>query len=188
MDINKLYEILLSDKPSLEIKKHEEELFEFIPELKVCKGFDQNNPWHIYDVYEHTLLVIDDVPSEIKVRLAALFHDIGKPLSYKEDEHGIGHFHGHWEESQRIFEEFADKYNVDENIKYISSNLIFYHDLNLGKLSDEELDKVFNIFSKENIDLLFDLKRADLYAHAEKYHSYIENIKKQEERTLSRCR
>lgn len=188
MDINKLYEILLSDKPSEEIKNNEEKIFDLIPELKVCKGFDQNNPWHIYDVYEHTLHVIDGVKPNILTRLAALFHDIGKPIVYKEDDQKIGHFFGHWIESQKIFESFAKKYNLDEETIYMVSNLIYYHDLNLLKLSDEEIDKVYDIFKDEGLELLFDLKESDLYAHTEKYHGYIEVINKMKDRLSSKKR
>ena len=182
MDINELYKILVSDKPSEEIIKNEEEIFKLIPELKTCKGFDQNNPWHIYDVYEHTLHVIDGVKPNLLVRLAALFHDIGKPLSYYEDDQGIGHFHGHWVKSQKIFEEFAKKNNIDDETVYIVSNLIFYHDLNLLRLSDDEIEKLHDIFDNDGLELLFDLKESDLYAHTKKYHGYIEVINKMKER------
>ena len=80
-----LFKILLSDKPSDRIKNNEKEIFEFIPELKDCKGFNQNNDWHVYDVYEHILHVVDYVEEDLILRLTALFHDIGKPLSYTED-------------------------------------------------------------------------------------------------------
>ena len=91
MDIEKLYNILLSDKPSDNILASEKEIFLLIPELENCKGFNQNNEWHIYDVYEHILHVIDNVPSNLNLRLAALFHDIGKPTSFTKDEEGSGH-------------------------------------------------------------------------------------------------
>ena len=74
MDVNKLYEILMDDKPSILIKENEDYFFSLIPELKVCKGFNQNNPWHIYDVYEHILHVVDETPKDLSLRLVALFH------------------------------------------------------------------------------------------------------------------
>ena len=86
----------MSNKPSKKLLASEQKLFKLIPELEKCKSFKQNNDWHIYDVYEHILHVVDYVPNNISIRLAALFHDIGKPASYKEDEFGIGHFYGHW--------------------------------------------------------------------------------------------
>ena len=50
-----LESILVSDEVSSLIRENEEGLFSFIPELGLCKGFNQNNEWHIYDVYDHTL-------------------------------------------------------------------------------------------------------------------------------------
>ncbi len=79
MNLDQLHGMLLMDKPSEEILKNEAELFEFIPELKACKGFEQNNEWHVYDVYGHILHVLDNVPSNLILKMTALFHDIGKP-------------------------------------------------------------------------------------------------------------
>lgn len=62
-DVKNLFNILLSDKPSELIKYHEEKIFLLITELEKSKGFNQNNEWHIYDVYEHILHVIDGAPN-----------------------------------------------------------------------------------------------------------------------------
>lgn len=139
MELNLLMNILTQDKPSELIRNNEEEIFKIIPELSICKNFNQNNIWHIYDVYEHILHVIDGVPNNINLRIAALFHDIGKPFVYKEDELGVGHFYAHWIKSKEIFDNFAEKYNIDKSTKEIISNLILYHDLNIEKITDEEL-------------------------------------------------
>ena len=78
MTYNKLLEILLSDDVYDLFKQNEKEIFEIIPELKICKGFEQNSKWHIYDVYEHILHVVSNGENNIYLRLSALFHDIGK--------------------------------------------------------------------------------------------------------------
>ena len=91
-----LINILLKDKPSEFIKNNINDIIQIIPELSFCINFNQNNIWHIYDVFEHILQVVDGVPNNLSLRIAALFHDIGKPFVYKEDENGIGHFYGHW--------------------------------------------------------------------------------------------
>ena len=166
---------LLSEKPSFYISKNEEQLFKLIPELKVCKGFNQNNDWHIYDVYDHTLSVIDNVSPNFYLRLAALFHDIGKPLSYTEDENGVGHFYGHWIKSKEIFDKYADKYNLDDYTKSIVSNLILYHDIRIPKLSENEIDELLNIFEPNEIEMLFELKRADLLSQNSKYHYLLDD-------------
>ena len=186
MNIDELFSILLSDNPSERIKENEEEIFKLIPELKICKGFNQNNPWHIYDVYEHILHVIDNVDNNIVLRLCALFHDIGKPVVYTEDEKKIGHFYNHWIVSQDIFNRFSSKYNLDNELTKLVSNLIFYHDLNISKLNQDELNKLFEIFSIEQLKMLFEFKKADLLAQNKEYHYLLDDIEKQRKQILSK--
>lgn len=64
----------------------------FIPELKDLIGFQQNNPYHAYDVFDHTVHAIGKCESDdLVVRLAVFFHDFGKPHSYQDGEDGIRH-------------------------------------------------------------------------------------------------
>jgi len=73
------------------------ELLEFIlPELIESIGFEQNR-FHTQDVFEHTLTVVENSPLDLKLRLAAVFHDIGKPQSLSVDEKGDRHFYLHEE-------------------------------------------------------------------------------------------
>ena len=174
MTFKDLLIILNKEKPSEELKERKEELFSLIPELKTCDGFDQNNPWHVYDVLEHTFHVVDGVSSNYIVRLAALFHDIGKPLSYYVGEDNLGHFHGHWVKSQEIFHKFAKKNNMDDKSRDLIEKLIFYHDLNVRKLNEEDFDKFIKEFNKDEIIMLFNLKKSDLLAHSPKYHYILE--------------
>lgn len=66
-----------------------------IPELLQQKGFDQRTPYHCYDVLEHSARTVENTPNTPLLRWAALLHDIGKPVSFFEDETGRGHFYGH---------------------------------------------------------------------------------------------
>ena len=186
MDIKELYDILLSEKPSEEIKNNEKKIFELIPELEVCKGFNQNNPWHIYDVYDHIMHVVDNVDNNIIIRMAALFHDIGKPNTYTEDENKIGHFYGHYIESVKIFDAFSKRNNLNEDIVSSVKKLIFYHDKNIGKCNDEELKELSNIFTLDEIRMLFQLKKADLLAQNKKYHYILENYEVEEKELLKK--
>lgn len=49
----------------------------YIPELVRLKGLVQNK-YHAKDAWEHTLHVVRNTPPQILLRLAGLFHDIGK--------------------------------------------------------------------------------------------------------------
>lgn len=65
-----------------------------LPEMMPTYEFEQNK-FHIHDVYEHTLWVIGRAPNNLIVRLAALFHDLGKPDTLSVDEDGQRHFYKH---------------------------------------------------------------------------------------------
>lgn len=174
--------ILLSNDVYNELKFHENEIIELIPELRKCKGFNQNNSWHIFDVYEHILHVVSAVEPNIYLRLSALFHDIGKPLTYTEDGKGIGHFYNHWLKSLEIFSKYKDKFGLSNDDYNLISYLIFYHDINIEMLSDEEKDIIVGKIGIENIGYLFELKKADLLAQSSDYHYLLENINNEQKR------
>ena len=185
MDINELYEILLSEKPSTGILLNEDRIFAMIPELEECKGFNQNSVWHIYDVYNHILKVVDNVPCNLPLRLAALFHDVGKPKRYTEDERG-GHFYGHWEESRQIFYRFAEENRLNVNLELLVSKLILHHDINLGKMTAEGIKHLLEIYSKEELEMLFELKKADLLAQNSEYHYLLDTYENQKQKLMKK--
>ena len=80
--------IMASPKPSVGMKLLEETglLSIFIPEFGVCRGCVQSDyrAFHKFDVMDHLLYACDGAPAaKLNVRLAALFHDIGKPAAKK---------------------------------------------------------------------------------------------------------
>ena len=180
MTIDMLFWILQSERPSELLNKYESQLFSLIPDLKNCKGFNQNNDWHIYDVYEHILMVTDKTDNILPLRLAALFHDVGKPYTYTTDAKGIGHFFNHWTISMDIFNDFATEENIDYDIASLASKLIYYHDINFLKIDEADLEDFLFTFDSNEIDLLFNLKRADLLSQNPKYISHMKNIDEQE--------
>ncbi len=66
---------------------------DFIPELSKLK-ITQDPEHHHKDVLEHTLTVVERVEPDLVLRLAALFHDIGKPET-KEIIEGKVAFYNH---------------------------------------------------------------------------------------------
>ena len=75
-----------------------------IPEIKAMIGFEQNNPYHVYDVWKHTIVSVNEA-EDIVLKLTMFFHDIAKPSCYTLDEKGIGHFYGHGDVSAKITSE-----------------------------------------------------------------------------------
>lgn len=66
----------------------------FLPEMEALVGVEQQ-PHHSCDVFDHTTLVVRRTPARLEVRLAALLHDIAKPLTRTVDAQGVTHFYGH---------------------------------------------------------------------------------------------
>ncbi len=91
-----LEKILLEEFPADGIRAfHELGLLEiFIPEALPSVGFEQNE-FHVHDVFEHTLSVIERTPRDLTLRLSALFHDLGKPHTLSVDDNGRRHFYEH---------------------------------------------------------------------------------------------
>lgn len=164
---SELARILMSDFPSEELRKRREELGVLIPEFKHSFNFDQKNIWHPYDVFEHTLRVVDGVGNNnFYLRIAALFHDIGKPYKMTIDENGQGHFYGHWNKSKEIFIRHSDNFYVGKSSLGLICDLIEYHDLSINKDNVREFMK---IFSEDEMDLLFLLKKSDILAQNEEF-------------------
>ena len=69
-----------------------------LPEILPCVGFDQRNPHHCYDVWEHTARAVGAAPPTRVLRWTMLLHDLGKPKCFTQDANGIGHFYGHTDE------------------------------------------------------------------------------------------
>ena len=111
-DREKLEQILKGQSIS---EDEEQIIFEIIPELLDEKDFLQNNPWHIYDVWNHTKKVFENSKVDTEIRLVLLLHDIGKPHSYQDDENGIRHFRGHSQKSAEISEEILKRLGYSEN-------------------------------------------------------------------------
>lgn len=172
-----LIQILITKNPAKYIRDNKEVIFEVIPELKPLDGFNQQNNYHIYDVFEHTLKVLENTKQNIYLRFAALFHDIGKPNSFTIDEKGKGHFYGHPEVSKEIFESVATRLKFDNFTKNEVGKLIKFHDYDLGK-KRKSIFNFFNKFGTRNIDLLFELKKADIKAQNPEYIYRLDDLNK----------
>lgn len=89
---DELRRMLTSDRPrvALELLDASGLLEVILPEVAACKGVLQSG-YHTHDVYGHTLLAVERVPGDLVLRLAALFHDVGKPSTATPDGAFTGH-------------------------------------------------------------------------------------------------
>lgn len=135
-----------------------------LPEIKDCIGFSQNNRHHIYDVWEHTARAVSAAPQDPILRLALLFHDVGKPSSYTVDQNGEGHFYGHaklsGEMTHRALKRLkCDRYTMDEVVWLVS-----YHDYQAPPMP-KHARRLLSRFGEERTRRLLHMKMADSSSH-----------------------
>jgi tRNA nucleotidyltransferase (CCA-adding enzyme) len=90
---DEMCKLLGAERPSrgLELMRATGLLAEVLPELLEGVGVTQNR-FHKFDVYHHTLAVVDGTRGDAVVRLGALLHDIGKPRARQPREGAPGEF------------------------------------------------------------------------------------------------
>ncbi|MBQ6272477.1 MAG: HD domain-containing protein [Clostridiales bacterium] len=138
-----------------------------IPEIAPMQGFEQNNPHHIFDCWEHTLAAMMVAPPTPVLRAAMLFHDIGKPSCYELGEDGIGHFRGHPKVSAVMTEEILRRFKVDTDTKETVVLLVKAHDVPLEPTLKSVRRRLAQ-YGEETVRLLLEVKRADISAHSMK--------------------
>lgn len=97
------------------------------PEISASVGFDQHSRYHLYDVWKHSAVAIENSVADREVRLALFFHDIAKPKCCVFDEEGNGHFPGHEIESAEMAEKIMRRMNYSSDTIKCVSQLIKYH-------------------------------------------------------------
>ena len=87
-----------------------------LPEILPCVGFDQRNPHHCYDVWEHTAYAVGAVPPTRVLRWTMLLHDLGKPNCFTQDAEGVGHFYGHTSLSAELAEDVMRRLHFEHTL------------------------------------------------------------------------
>ncbi|MBU5677224.1 HD domain-containing protein [Alkaliphilus sp. MSJ-5] len=176
--------ILMSQKPSFGIRLLEEVnlLGIFIPELQKCVGFNQRNPYHNYDVFDHILKVLDNTPLDLTLRWAALLHDIAKPLTFFLDKNGKGRFFGHDIKGAQVARKILGRLGYQEEFIKAVAALIETHMSRYNIMKEKGIKKLIDKVGEENIEKLFQLQRADIKGKREPYDftniEFIENMTK----------
>lgn len=127
-------------------------LGEIIPEILPCVGFEQKTHYHNLNVWEHTVKAICSIEPVVHLRLAMLFHDLGKPFCY-QFYNGEGHFKGHASISQEICEKRMKELRFDNDTLQNVLALVKRHDM-IIKNDDVIIKKQLNKYGE---NLFFDL-------------------------------
>ena len=132
-----------------------------IPEIKDIYDFNQYNPHHNKDLWEHTLEVFQNVPNELDLKYAALLHDIGKPLTQNFDKEGIGHYYGHDKIGANMAKDILKKLRQTTEIVNNVSNLIDNHMLLHQDMNLKTMAKHIRKLTPEIFEKLIKLNIAD---------------------------
>ena len=133
----------------------------FIPELKDMFDFPQNNPWHIWDVFGHTIHAVEYCDSDdLVVRLAVFFHDFGKPHSYQDGEDGIRHFKGHGKVSADMTDSIMKRLRFDNETRNNVVELVYYHDATF-EVGKKYVKRWLNKIGEKQFRRLLQVKKAD---------------------------
>lgn len=161
-ELNKL--LTLAAKPSIGFFVMQESglLHHVLPELEACIGVDQPGGYHKYPVFEHILYTIDACKPELRLRLAALFHDINKPQCKRIVDDGATFYshevHGA-KTSQRVMKRLRYSNDLIEEVSILVERHMFTTDV-----TDKGLRRLVRRVGVPLIFDLLDLRRADVVA------------------------
>lgn len=138
-----------------------------LPEIAKMYGVEQNHPHHIYDVFSHTMISVENAPKDLTIRLAMLLHDIGKPYT-KETVDGVDRFHEHHLKSVEIAIDILSRLNVSNKIKNEVLELISLHDREIIE-SPKAVRRLLNQLQYTSLENLLAVKKADAIAQNNSY-------------------
>ena len=149
------------------LREYPEVLAVIIPEIAPMVGYDQMNHHHHFDLWEHTVQGVENVPPEPDLRLTMLLHDTGKPAVRTLDDRGEAHFRGHHKVSAEIAERVTDDLRCDRETRDRVIRLVYYHDMPMRTASGAvNLDRSYllrqlNRFGEKDLRALFLIHCAD---------------------------
>ena len=169
--------IVSSDSFCVQLLLYKDVFSLFIPELKSMFDFQQNNPYHAYDVFGHTVHAIKQCNSDdLVVKLAVFFHDFGKPHSYQDGEDGIRHFKGHGKVSAEITDSIMKRLRFDNETRNNVVELVYYHDATF-EVGNKYVKRWLNKIGEKQFRRLLEIRKADIKGQKPDYEeSRIEKV------------
>ncbi len=168
---------LITGKNAMSVLREYHDVIEvFIPEFAALFGCEQNTPFHIYDVAEHTLHALDSAENDRVLKITMLFHDIGKPLAKTTDINGIDHFKGHATIGAKMCVDILKRLRYDNKTVERVSTLVAIHSECCPKTKAEAKLMLCEV-GEEYYRNFMRVRRADCLAKADP-HSPDKELKK----------
>jgi tRNA nucleotidyltransferase (CCA-adding enzyme) len=172
--MGELSKLLMGKEPAraLRLARDTGVLTELLPELAPSIGFDQESKYHSLGVDEHTFDVVQaaaDRGLSLAVRLAALFHDLGKPFTAWRGADGRLHYYakpGYAEKShEQVGAELANRalnrLRYPTDLRRRVERIIRHHMFNISKGDALRARRFLAKHGDEVAFELVDLKEAD---------------------------
>jgi len=158
-ELRKLLE--LADRPSIgfELLRETGALEHVLPEL--LEGWQvEQNEYHAYSVYEHSLRSCDAAPADLELRLAALLHDVGKPRT-KEGPHFYRHEFVGEAMARSALERLRFPRDTVERVAHLIKNHMYS---SIDAMTDAAVRRFIRRVGPDRVAILFALRRADVAA------------------------
>ena len=122
-----------------------------IPEFKATYDFNQYNPHHNLDLFNHIINVVSKVPADLELRYSALLHDIAKPIVQTFDEEGIANYKTHEIVGADIARDILTRMKVpvkliDTVVEIIKKHMVLYRDV-----TDKKFNKLLSEMGYGNL-------------------------------------
>ena len=144
--------ILMKDTGLLEL---------IIPEFKATYDFNQCNPHHNLDLFNHIINVVSKVPADLELRYSALLHDIAKPIVQTFDEKGIAHYKTHEIVGADMARDILARMKlpvklIDTVVEIIKKHMVLYKDV-----TDKKFNELLSEMGYDNLWRLIEHSIAD---------------------------
>ena len=122
-----------------------------IPEFKATYDFNQCNPHHNLDLFNHIINVVSKVPADLELRYSALLHDIAKPVVQTFDEEGIAHYKTHEIVGADMARDILTRMKlpvklIDSVVEIIKKHMVLYKDI-----TDKKFNKLLSEMGYGNL-------------------------------------
>jgi tRNA nucleotidyltransferase (CCA-adding enzyme) len=173
--LGELSRLLLGAEPAraLRLARDSGVLVELLPEFRRAIGFDQESRYHDLTVDEHTFAVVQaaaDAGFSLEVRLAALFHDLGKPLVAWRASDGQLHYYakpgfaerGHEQVGAELAARALRRLRYPNALRARVVRIVRRHMFKVGKGDERRARRFLRKHGSELAFQLLDFKQADL--------------------------
>ena len=138
------------------------------PEIDIMYDMKQSSEWHHKDIFSHTLQVVDnaaELTEKMKVRFAALVHDIAKPRTRKIDPKKGYTFYGHDAIGERMLNKVAKRMRLSNHLANYLKKLTLLHLRPIALVKSEVTDSAVRrlmVSAGNELEDLMVLCRADI--------------------------